>query len=268
MNLADPALADEEVSGIVRSTNGVPIVVERAMYLTRSGYPFLAGHIAAAQPAPAPSWTFVEGATGPIFDTFILVANPVAQAARVTVALTARNGATAGQNLYLPAFSRATVWVDLVPGFGNTEFTAQVGGGTIVAERVMWWRSDPAHWSEAHASAGYTGRLGAKWAIADGQLMTGEDLFVLVGGSSTQFRATLIFDDGTQASRVYPGVQRRYALDVRADFPAAAGRRFGVLIENLDPSPASGLFVERSSYRDALGLRWEAGANAWATRVQ
>ena len=79
----DPALANQELSAAV-FTDGTPIVVERAMY--RSGPRlFEAGAAATAAPAPATSWYFAEGATGPYFDEFLLLANPGPTSVTATV---------------------------------------------------------------------------------------------------------------------------------------------------------------------------------------
>jgi hypothetical protein len=59
----------------------------------------------------------------------------------------------------------------------------------------------------------------------------------------------------------------RFNVDVRAEFPAAIGRQFGVIVESLGASPAQ-LVVERAMYSDALGVTWAAGTNALATRLQ
>ena len=76
-----PGLEHEEMSAVVRSLNGVPILAERAMYAGAAGQPFAAGHGGAAVAAPALEWFLAEGATGPYFDTFVLVGNPADAAA-------------------------------------------------------------------------------------------------------------------------------------------------------------------------------------------
>ena len=75
------ALANADVSAIIESTNRVPIIVERAMYLTQPGQFFAAGHESAGVTAPATRWFLAEGATGPFFDLFVLIANPMDTAA-------------------------------------------------------------------------------------------------------------------------------------------------------------------------------------------
>ena len=46
------------------------------MYFNRGGRTFEGGHASAAVTAPATRWFVAEGATGPNFDTYLLVANP------------------------------------------------------------------------------------------------------------------------------------------------------------------------------------------------
>ncbi len=70
------ALVGTDVSAVFDVTNGQPIIVERALYLDLPGQTFGAGHESAGVTAPATQWFLAEGATGPYFDLFVLVANP------------------------------------------------------------------------------------------------------------------------------------------------------------------------------------------------
>ena len=80
---AQPGLAETDVSASIRSTNGVPFIVERAMYFSRPEQIFAAGHESAGVTAPATRWFLAEGATGSFFNMFILIANPSAPTATV-----------------------------------------------------------------------------------------------------------------------------------------------------------------------------------------
>ena len=62
------------MSAVITATP--PIIAERAMYLSRPGQPFAAGHESAGVTAPALEWFLAEGATGAFFDLFVLIANP------------------------------------------------------------------------------------------------------------------------------------------------------------------------------------------------
>jgi hypothetical protein len=62
---------------------------------------------------------------------------------------------------------------------------------------------------------------------------------------------------------------KRITLDVEAEFPEVAGRRFGAIVESLGAGGTKmPLVVERAMYSDANGVFWAAGSNVVATRVQ
>ncbi len=104
------SLEAAEVSARIDAT--APIIAERAMYLDRNGQLFTAGHDSVALPAPADRWLLAEGATGPYFDLFILLANPSAQAADVRLRFLLGDGTVIEHRETVPAQSRGTVWVD------------------------------------------------------------------------------------------------------------------------------------------------------------
>ncbi len=76
-------LASTDVSAVI--TAPLPIVAERAMYYSQPNQAFAAGHESAGVTAPALEWFLAEGATGPFFDLFVLIANPNPLAATVEV---------------------------------------------------------------------------------------------------------------------------------------------------------------------------------------
>ena len=83
VNGEDPALAAASFSGVVTSLySAAPIVVERAMDLNEGGQLFGAGDEAAGVTAPATEWVFAEGATGPFFDFYLVIAQPGRQPVR------------------------------------------------------------------------------------------------------------------------------------------------------------------------------------------
>ena len=134
----------------------------------------------------------------------------------------------------------------------------------------MWWPGPtPSTWQEAHASTGSTVAV-TRWGIADGvvQDLPGvTDTYILVANVAPQparVRVTLLFDDGgaAQSKEFDVAAASRLNVDVRAEFPQAAGRGFGAVVESLN---GQALVVERSMYNDANGLRWAAGTNALAT---
>ena len=105
---------DRRVSAIVESTNGVPIIVERAMYLTAPAAGFGAGHESAGVTAPPTQWFLAEGATGDFFDLFILIANPQRRRPPTVQAdYLLPTGRSITQTHTVAANSRFNIWVDL-----------------------------------------------------------------------------------------------------------------------------------------------------------
>ena len=56
-------------------------------------------------------------------------------------------------------------------------------------------------------------------------------------------------------------------MDVEPEFPAAAGKVFGAIVESVGATPAQ-IVVERAVYYNAGGVFWAAGTNALATKLQ
>jgi hypothetical protein len=273
VNSADPRLDDAEVSAVITSTNGVPIIVERAMYMNTGGKVFRAGHESAGVEAPALEWFLAEGATGPFFDLFILVANPNAAAAEIEARYLKPDGSVITLTYQAAGQSRFNIWVDLEPGLADPAVSTTVrstNGVPIIVERAMWWPTDKTRWYEGHNSAGAL-RTGTKWGLADGDLINTRETYVLVANTSAtsgQAQVTLIFETGAPATRTFPlAATSRLNVDVRREFPEAVGRRFGVIVESLGATPVQ-IVVERAMYHEAGGLFWEAGTNVVGTRLR
>jgi hypothetical protein len=217
---------------------------------------------------------------------FILLANPSTQPAEVDIAYLLSSGATHRKRYSVPAESRSTIWVDdeELPARSGVKPLASVAvsstvtsanGVPIIVERTMWWPgpavSVPA-WTEAHNSAGALDS-GTRWALADGEVGGAQaaDTFILVANTSSTpgtVRIALSFENGTEAERTYTVLPNsRTTVSVAADFPAAANRRFGTLIESLGATPAQ-IVVERAMYTSPGGQLWAAGTNALATKLQ
>jgi hypothetical protein len=278
-----PELASTDVSAVITAT--LPIIVERAMYLSRPGQIFAAGHESAGVTATATSWFLAEGATGPFFDLFVLLANPNDQAAQVTVDYLLIDGRTFAKNYSVPANGRDTIWVDneqIPAGSGvrpldNVAVSSTItstNGVPIIVERAMWWPS-PAltanFWTEAHNSPGAT-VTGTRWALAEGEVGGAQsaETYILIantspfGGSAV---VTLYFEDGTSTARTFALLpSSRTNVSVSTEFTQAAGRRFGSVIESVGTTPAQ-IVVERAMYTSPGGVTWAAGTNALATRL-
>lgn len=283
VNHEDPVLAAAEVSAVVEVTNGVTIVVERAMYRDAAGQTYGAGHASAGITAPATTWFLAEGNTGPYFDLFVQIANPNATDALVAATYLLPTGATLTKDYAVPAHSRFNIWVDqeeLPVGSGHypladtavsTTITS-TNGVPLIVERSMWWPGSTDTWLEGHNSPGST-TSGTKWALADGEVGAVADIetYILIANTSATagpVQVTLYFDDGTSATRTFDLMATsRFNVAVAAAFPEAAGRRFGSVIESLGDNPVQ-IVVERAMYRNANGVVWAAGTDALATRLR
>lgn len=276
VDLESAQLSATDVSATIVSTNAVPVIVERAMYLAAGGLTFGAGHESAAVTATATDWFLAEGNTGPYFDEFVLIANPTATDAVVRATYLLPGGATIEKPYTVRANSRFTIWVDqedaaLADTAVSTAVVSTNGVGIIV-ERAMWWPGSSPTWHEAHNSPGAT-TTGTRWALADGELggPTAVETYILIANTSSTAgtaRVTLHFEDGATASRDYPlDPNSRFNVAVAVEFPEAAGRRFGAIIDSLG-DPAAQIVVERAMYSSAGGIQWSAGTDAYATRLR
>ena len=140
------------------------------------------------------------------------------------------------------------------------------------APRARGWPGSSPTWHEAHNSPGATA-AGTRWALAEGELGGPTDLetYILIANTSSAAgtaRVTLHFEDGSASFRDYPlDPNSRFNVAVAAEFPEAAGRRFGAIIDSLG-SPAAQIVVERAMYSSAGGVQWSAGTDAYATRLR
>ena len=271
------AIADTALSAIVETTNGVPIIAERSMYLNQPGRFFGAGHESAGVTAPSTQWFMAEGATGSYFDLFILIANPQATPAVVQAEYLLGSGQVITKTYEVAGNSRFNIWVDLEDAaLANAAVSTRItstNGVPIIAERAMWWPGTPETWHEAHNSPGET-TTGTTWAMAEGELGGPRNLetYVLVANTSPvagTIRATVLFADGTApVSRDFNlNASSRFNVVPYDHFPEARGKTFGMIVESLGGAPIA-IVVERAMYSDADGVSWAAGSNALATKIR
>ncbi|AMY08450.1 hypothetical protein LuPra_01650 [Luteitalea pratensis] len=280
VNVEDARLAHAEVSAVFASS--LPVIVERAMYLDRPGQTFAAGHEAAAVPGPATQWFFAEGATGPYFDLFYLMANPGTTAAVIDGRYLLPDGTVLTKQYTVAPQSRFNVWADYEtfqgrPGLplGNTDVSAtftSANGVGFVAERAMWWPGDGSQWFEGHDSAGAL-LSGTKWGLADGDVggTLGTETYILIANTSNTdgtVQVTIVYEDGSTSVLTRPiKANSRTNVAVGVDVPAAANRRFGAVVESLGSNPVQ-IVVERAMYNNAGGVTWAAGSNNLGIRLR
>ncbi len=152
-----PLLSDTAVSTVVASTNGVPIVVERAMWWPGgSAGPWYEGHNSPGATATGTAWAFADGEAGGAAGaaTYLLVANTGSAAASVRVTVFVEGGATEERIFTVAAGSRFNV--DVAAAFGAAVADRRFGAlveslgsapAPIVVERAMYTNAGGRLWA-------------------------------------------------------------------------------------------------------------------------
>jgi hypothetical protein len=275
----DAALAATDVSASITADRS--ILVERSMYYSTLEQPFAAGHNGAGVTAPSTSWYLAEGATG-FFDAYLLLANPQATAATVTVTFL-RDGGVAPivRTFTVDAESRRTIDI---AAEDPALTSASMGVGLtstqpIVVERAMWWPSG--RWQEAHlvSAAAATSQ---RWAFAEGRVQQrgfpaadsgGVDSYFLVA-NPTDVDTTITvklywFATAEPLSGGFPlPAHSRLTISAsdfirskRPDLQSVPSSNLSVVIE----SSGAGIVAERAMYGDYRGVIWASGTAALGT---
>jgi hypothetical protein len=264
-----PELANQSFSIVVASD--LPIIAERAMYFGTARF-WEGGHESAGVGEGAKSWFLAEGATGSFFDTFVLVGNPNATNANVTLTFLTDRGTSVTRQVVLGANRRLTVNIeDQDPQLADVGVATTVTSDLpVVVERAMYWPGTFTQWYEAHNSLGVT-ELGTKWGLSEGRVgfSNAFETYILLANPSTtqtaQVRVTFLRADGSTVVKNYTVTPTtRFNVHVNGMVPELANETFGALIEVTN---GVGIAVERAMYANALGQIWGAGTNAPGTRL-
>lgn len=252
----------------------LPVSAERATYFgTTPSRLWSGGQASAGVAQPSRSWFLAEGATGPFFDTFILLGNAGAVAATVNVQFLLDTGEVIVATRTVPAQGRVTIPVDLEPdprvqaAAFSTVVTSDV---PIVAERSMYWPTGEAQpWGEAHHAVGLTG-TSTRWALAEGRVggAFGYITYVLLANpSSTAADVTVRYlrENGAPIVRTYTvPPTSRVTVDVGATVTELQNELFGAAITVTN---GVGIAVERAMYWSANGIFFAGGTGAAGTRL-
>jgi N-acetylmuramoyl-L-alanine amidase len=193
----DDLVRNSDVSTVVRSTNGVPIVAERSMYFDfekGSG-----GHNAPGVLCPSRSWYLAEASTDWGYSTFILVQNPDDSVNRVNLRFMRSDGYNNGVTFRLDPHSRFTLDASNLPGFEEADFSVEVASDEpVVCERAMYYSHENGD-SGGHNSPGVDAPS-RRWYLAEGYTGEGFDTFVLIAnpnGEEASVRVEYMKDDGS-----------------------------------------------------------------------
>ncbi len=261
-----PELLNRSFGTVVTFTQ--PGVAERAMYFGERL--FESGTAAAGVNAPATTWFHAEGATGPFFTSFLLLANPGNDDANVTVTYLRSDGEPIAVQKVVPALGRLTAnLANEAPELANAAIaTRVVSDRPIVSERAMYWPGPPEQWYEAHGSFGVTGPS-STWALAEGRVGGAAEYqtFILLANDDADTDAaveiTFYRTNGTTVTKQYVvSAASRRTVYVNAEVPELVNESFSALVSGDRP-----IVVERALYSNADGVTWAAGTNATGTPI-
>lgn len=271
-----PELQDSSFGIRIISTQ--PIAAERAMYFSGgSGRLFEGGHESSGVTRGAREWFFAEGATGPFFDTYLLVSNPNYSSVPVTLTYRTDKGQVVEKTLVAAPNSRLTVNVETQDAaLADTAVSTTVSAPLpIVAERAMYWPGGPGTWREAHNSFGLT-ETGERWAVADcreGGPEQFETYVLLVNPEPVAAHVLLTFARTGLASPVQKSIvvpaNSRATVTIGSHAPEiidpSGTTEFSVIARTTN---LTRIAVERATYWDSGGQNWAGGSNVTATRLR
>jgi hypothetical protein len=249
----------------------LPGVAERAMYVGDSPL-FSAGDVSLGLHEAATTWLLAEGATGSFFETFILVGNPTADTADVTVNYFTADRSTVTRAHRVPASGRLTINPEAegIVELADTSFATQIISNVpVVVERAQYWPGPAPQWYGMHTSAGVS-TPGTQWALAEGRVGGPEQyqtylLLVNAGTADAAVRIRFMPEGGTFFDREFlvPMLSRvTLPTGPGTSVPELENTSFAAYIESTHP-----IAIERSLYWNANGQLWAAGTSTSGTAV-
>jgi hypothetical protein len=249
-------LESTEVSTLVSSTLGLPLVVERTMRWDHTKY---GAHTEKAVDGPATTWYFAEGSQG-FFQTFLLLANAGAVETEASVQFLRENLTPVTKTFTVAAHARRTIDISTIPELANTSF------GTIVtfsepgvAERAMYFGSPV--FNGGHESAGATAPA-TKWYLAEGATGDFFDTFLLIANPNTRdahVTLTYLPSTGIPISKAYTvGPFGRLTINLELEDAALANAAVATSVDSGVP-----VVAERAMYWPGHGDTWHEAHNSF-----
>ena len=170
----------------------------------------------------------------------MLLSNPNATPAAVTMSYLREGGGTVTRSKTVPAGTRVTINValedpTLAATSVATRITSDVG---IIAERAMYWPFTPVSWQEAHSAFGVT-ETARRWALAEGR----------VGGAAAFQTFVLVANPGATTANLTLTFLRTTGAPITKTAAVAAGGRL-----TITTGPGT-MVLERRTSRSASSWR-------------
>ena len=250
-----PGIGSTGVSMRAESRNGVGFVAERAMYFDFYGRKGGSGGVGIQEASTR--WFLAEGYTGPGFDTWILLANPGEEEARLQLDLLPEEGESISKPLAVPPRSRRTVHLNAEAPPGNISTrVVSTNDVPVVAERAMYF--DYRGRKGGHASAGAV-QAWYEWNFAEGYTTGDFDTWLLLAnpdeGREAQVRVDFMLEGGGLISRQFtvpPGSRFTVPVDQVEGMESSA---FSTRVVSTNDVP---VVAERAMYFSYRG--WDGGS--------
>jgi len=173
-NVADTVANQTDVS--TRVTADAPVLAERSMYGSNRGW----ADDSIGTWTPSKTWYLAEGCTGAGFDTWVLVQNPSAQQADVTLTFMTPTGAVPGPTVTMASNTRKSFKVNnTCPGEWQVS-TKVTATQPVVAERSIYGNNGA--WATESIGAAHAA---TQWYLPEGSTGPGFETWVLVQNPGT-----------------------------------------------------------------------------------
>ena len=184
-----------------------PVVAERSMYGNSRTW----GTNSIGVASPSPNWYLAEGSTGPGIRTWIMVQNPNAGDANVSITYMTGEGLVAGPRFTMRPNTRKTLNVASTVGTTWSVSTMVTADQPVVAERSMYGNADGTNSIGATSPA-------TTWYLAEGSTAQGIETWILVqnpGNSNATVSVTYMTEEGMVAGPTFTmGPYTRRTLNV------------------------------------------------------
>lgn len=256
---ADAFLPASATATVMRSTDAVPLAIERSMFWDATYY---GGHGGTAVEGQSTRWLFAEGSQG-FFDTFLLLANDNDVAATATVRYLREGAPPVVITPVIAPHSRLTIYAGDVVGLPGFSFGIDVLSSLpITAERAMYFPHDgPRLFEGGHESAGVTAPS-RQWFLAEGATGSFFQCFVLVSNpnpTAANVQYTYLLPNGaTVVKTAIVAANSRLTVDVETVDPLLANTAVSTLVTS-----DIGVVVERAMYWPDFSLGWQEAHNAF-----
>lgn len=242
----------------IRISSDVPVVPERSMYRNDKRE----GHCSIGATRPSLKYYLAEGTTAWGFTTYVLVQNPTAASAEVTVTFMTPSGPAPQKPFTMPALSRKTIRVnDVLP---CADFSTEVSATEpIIAERAMYW-TDESGLEACHDSIGVRRSRPVfyfpdGWTGGDVVRGTDHETWIVVQNpaSSTAEVKVSYLREGGQGNITFTDYIPAYSRRSYSMADRLTDARAAVVVMTREDNPRCQVVAERSMYWENRG----AGTN-------